>query len=485
MRITFGRKLFLYTSMLLLAVLLVAFAVLERNQARQWREYLNVQQLAFARFATPELLKHFRGDFKQAADPAHRQQLQGLLSFNPDLVKFTIYSPTGRKLFDPPAMTTDDLSALPSSVPALATVVAPVSQTLTLADGRKILEVLAPAFGPTGQTVLYVRYLFSFQSVEHKLHEMRQTFLLIALVAAICSLLLVALVAKRFTLPIHRLTNGVKAIAGGKLETSIATHGSDEMALLGTAFNEMAANLLANQTELQSIQERMLRTERLAAVGQVAAGVSHEIDNPVGIILGYAQLLLDDCPAGDPRADDLRAIIAECHRCKRITGGLLGLVRTGDPRREPVDLLRLIIETVESLRPQKLFRQIEIHLPVPEEVSEVWADSDRIRQVLMNLFLNAAQAMKGEGEIWVELVDSRAHVVVEVHDNGPGFVDANLERVFEPFFTTKGGGEGTGLGLPICRKLVEEHGGEITATVSPRGGALLSVSLPLRNRKDK
>lgn len=485
MRITFGRKLFLYTSMLLLAVLLVAFAVLERNQARQWREYLSVQQLAFARFATPELLKHFRGDFEQATRPAHRQQLQGLLSFNPDLVKFSLYSPTGRMLFDPAPLTTDDLSLLSASLPVLSNIMEPVSQTLVLADGRNLLEVVAPAFGPTGQKVLYVRYLFSFQSVEHKLQEMRQTFFLIALIAAGCSLLLVALVAKRFTLPIHRLTEGVKAITSGRLETSIATQGSDELAQLGTAFNEMAANLSAKQAELQLFQERILRTERLAAVGQVAAGVSHEIDNPVGIILGYAQLLLDDFPTADPRAEDLRAIIAECHRCKKITGGLLGLVRTGEPRREPVDLQRLIIETVESLRPQKLFRQIEIHLPDLKEVPEIWADSDRIRQVLMNLFLNAAQALKGEGEVWVDLVDAKSRLVVEVHDNGPGFAADSKERIFEPFFTTKGGGEGTGLGLSICRKLIEEHGGEISATESPRGGALLVVSLPLRDRQDK
>ena len=102
MKLTLGRKLFLYTSGLLIAVLLIAFAVLERNQARQWSEYLQVQQIAFARFATPELLKHFRGNFSQATGPAHREQLTGLLSFNPDLVKFTIYSTSGRIISIPP-----------------------------------------------------------------------------------------------------------------------------------------------------------------------------------------------------------------------------------------------------------------------------------------------------------------------------------------------------------------------------------------------
>lgn len=499
MRITLGRKLFLYTSILLLAVLLIAFAVLERNQSRQWREYLNVQQLAFARFATPELLKHFRGNFNQADDPARRQQLQGLLSFNPDLIKFTIYSPTGRALYDQPTLPTVNIPDLPADLQKLTAALEPISQTLSLVDGRNILEVVAPAFGPSGHPVVYVRYLFSFQSVEQKLQEMRRTFLLIALIAAGCSLVLVALVARRFTLPIHRLIEGVRAVSSGRLETNISTQGSDELALLGTAFNEMAANLSTNQaelqaknlqlqkanTELQNIQERMLRTERLAAVGQVAAGVSHEIDNPVGIILGYAELLLEDCPEKDPRGDDLKAIIDECHRCKKITGGLLGLARSGEPQREPVELQLLVIETVELLRPQKLFRQIKIQLPIFAEVSEVWADSDRIRQVLMNLLLNSAQALNGTGNIWIELLESKARLIVKIHDDGPGFADIDLEEIFEPFFTTKGGGEGTGLGLSICRKLVEEHSGEISAAASSHGGALLVVSLPLRNRESK
>ena len=496
MQITLGRKLFFYTSILLLAVLLVVFAVIEQNQARQWREYLNVQQVSFARFATPELLKHFRGDFSQATGPAHRQQLQGLLSFNPDLMTFTIYSPTGRVLYEQHSSASEELPTRYFNLQELSAILAPVSNTLVAGDGRNVLEVIAPAFGPLGQKILYVRYLFSFQSVDQKLQEMHRAFLLIALFSAGCALVLVALVAKRFTLPIHRLINGVHAISSGQLETSIPTKGSDELAMLGKAFNEMAASLSANQKELQeknsqlqqanadlqNYQKRMLRAERLAAVGQVAAGVSHEIDNPVGIILGYAELLLEECPGDDSRREDLQAIIDECHRCKKITGGLLGLARSGDPFREPVELSRLLRETVESLQPQKLFRYIQLHLSDPQPLPEVWADADKIRQVLMNLLLNAAQALQGEGGIWLTLERAGSQLIVGVHDDGPGISFADKDRAFEPFFTTKTGGEGTGLGLSICRKLIEEHGGEIRAGGSSHGGALISFSLPIRKR---
>ena len=166
MRITLGRKLFFYTSILLLTVLLIAFVVLERNQARQWHDYLKIQQLAFARFATPELLKHFRGNFSEAAGPAHRQQLQGLLNFNPDLITFSIYSPTGRVLFDSPPSFAVSLPDFSYDLKTLNAVLDPVSQLLESTDGQTFLEVVAPAFGPSGQKVLSVRYLFSFQSVE-------------------------------------------------------------------------------------------------------------------------------------------------------------------------------------------------------------------------------------------------------------------------------------------------------------------------------
>ncbi len=494
MQVTLGRKLFFYTSGLLLCVLLIAFAVLERGLARQWQDYLQVQQVAFARFATPELLKHFRGNFSQASGPAHREQLDGLLGFNQDLIKFSLHSPSGRVLFDsPPRVPTADLPETPGRLDWAETALDPVARPIELATGGRLHEVIAPAFGPTGARVLSVRYLFSFQSVDQRLAEMHRNFLTIALAAALIAVILVALVAKRFTQPIQRLTEGVRAVSRGELQTHIASKGTDELANLASAFNEMAASLESSQTQLQEknqqlqqanaqlqqIHERLIRTERLAAVGQVAAGVSHEIDNPVGIILGYAELLLEDCEPGDPRSEDLRAIIDECHRCKKITGGLLGLVRTGTQRWEPVSLPDLVNETIRSLQPQKLFQQIRFQLNSAPSLPLVAGDADRLRQVLVNLLLNAAQALQGQGGLWIELSSGREKIFIEVHDDGPGIDEGALEQIFEPFFSTKGRSEGTGLGLSVCRKLVEEHGGEITAGQSPRGGALLRISLPI------
>jgi two-component system NtrC family sensor kinase len=255
----------------------------------------------------------------------------------------------------------------------------------------------------------------------------------------------------------------------------------------------MAESLALNRAELTrknealstanehmlSMQEQLLRSERLAAIGQLAAGVSHEIDNPVGIILGNAELLMEDLKENDPMRDDVAAIIEECRRCKRITGGLLGFARSAEGHLDQVDLNQLVEETVASLRPQKLFKDLDLTTDSSTEDLCVTGDADQLRQVIINILLNAAQALQGGGQLKVTLTRQSGHALVYVDDSGPGIPEAEREKVFQPFFSTKAPGEGTGLGLPLCRKLVEAQGGEIFVHEAPLGGARLAVSLPL------
>lgn len=494
--LTLGRKFFLYTGGTLAVVLLTAFLILEHQQARQWEDHLRTQSNSFARLATPELLKLFRGDFPPR-ETAVLRDVYDFLSFNRDLVRFEIYGLGGRQLFQSPLF--PDFLDLPLTDAAIPLdrerlqVPRPTLQTLTLPDGQRLLDLVEPAFGPTGAQVLSIRYLISFDSVDRRLIEVRQQFWLIGGIALLCSLVLTALAARRLTRPIQALTSGARAIARGELATRIGASGRDELAALAGAFNEMAASLADNQeeltakhaallranTELQKIQEHLIRAERLAAVGQLAAGVSHEIDNPVGIILGYAELLLEDLAPEDPRREDLQAIIAECQRCRRITGSLLGLARSTPVQHEPLDLADLVRETLTSLQPQKLFRDIECRLTVAGGLPSLVGDADRLRQVLVNLLVNGAQALGGKGKIEVTLERQGAVLVLRICDDGPGIGVELRERIFEPFFSTKPSGEGTGLGLPVCRKLVEEHGGSLTLEQAAGSGACFRMQLPL------
>ncbi len=486
-----SKKLFIYTGGVLLALLLVTFGLLEKRQASIWQEHLQAQHLDAARFATPEILKRFRGDFTQLA-PRQQGEMVHLLGFSHDLIRFSLHSASGRELFVSEVFPGFTDSDLPLDAIFEADNSDLAYRIRNDQSGKRVLDVVVPAFSPAGSRLLSVRFYYSFRTVDQRLADIHQAFLSIAVGSALVSLLLAALGARRLTRPIQQLTDGARSIARGDLETRIELRGTDELAVLAQAFNEMAGSLndsreeltqrndqltRANE-ELHRIYERLTRAERLAAVGQVAAGVSHEIDNPVGIILGYAQLLIEDMAPDDKRREDVQAIIDECLRCKRITGGLLGLSRTGARQWEPVDLIELIEGTWASLQPQKLFRWIDFSMHLSADVPRLIGDADRLRQVLVNLLLNAVQALNGEGKLSVTLNSCGSGAEILVDDNGPGIKDEQKETIFDPFYSTKEKGKGTGLGLAICRKLIEEHGGSIDARDNDTGGARIRIYLP-------
>lgn len=499
MKLTIGRKLFLYTSALLVVVLLTTFMVFERNQSRQWEEYLLEQNLSFARFATPEVLKLFRGQFQNDHQPTSHG-VEEFLSFNQDLVQFSLYAPGGRVLFQSHRFPEFSDLTIPQDWTRLSVQRLNKddlsSETRSLKNGRRILDLLIPAHGPTGARVLTARYLISYDRVDRRLLEARQHFAFIAIGALLVSLVLAAVAARRFTRPLKVLTEGVRAIGEGELKTHILMERRDEIGTLAGAFNQMVTSLSASRSaltetnrqlrqandDLRDMQAQLLRSERLAAIGQLAAGVSHEIDNPVGIILGYAELLRDDLTAADPRREDALAIIEECRRCRRITGGLLGLSRTAPDEVLPIDLESLIESVFVSLRPQKLFRQVELSLHPGAALPSISGDPDRLRQVFVNLLINAAQAMDGQGRVQVAPKAEQGRLVVRIHDNGPGVPSGMEEKIFQPFVTTKEKDEGTGLGLSLCRKLIEDQGGQLDL-VATASGACFELVFPLGLRE--
>ena len=496
MKLTLGQKLFVYTSLLLVLLLGATLLIFERIETRQWQDYLQAQSLSFSRLATPELQKRFREDF--SGDVAiERPENFDFLAINRDLVTFAFASATGRIIYRSPRF--PDFNYLEFSDDQLFAGAMEIDgpsgaryQTKRLPKGGRLFAVEVPALDPGGAPLLYARFIFSYDSVDQRISELRAHFANLLFVSLLAAFFLVGIVAKRMVRPIQELNHAVLAVASGDLQTRIQVTGTDEIGELSRAFNKMAASLAVSRAELtdandalqganlelRQVQEGLLRAERLAAIGQLAAGVSHEIDNPVGIILGLAELMLEETPFDDFRYEDLQAIIEECKRCRRITGDLLGFARSSVGPLGEVDLAQLVIATVDILRPQKLFKNVEIVVHA-QELPPLQVDGDQIRQVLINLCLNAAQAMSGWGRLTVELSRQGDFVLVDVSDNGPGIPPQALEQIFAPFYSTKGRGEGTGLGLSICRRLIEEHRGELIAANLPNGGALFRIRLPL------
>ncbi len=494
-QVTIGKKFFFFTAILLIVVLAATLTVLERQQVRQWEDHLHARSRSFARLATPELLKFFRGSFS----PSRRLEdgkLREILAFNPDLVHFSLYSAGGRLLYESPPLGDEILPLKPLSAAEVERrVVGNLEMTLeslTLPQEGKFVDLVHPALGPTGEHVLSVRFLISYDGIAALQQATRSHFVRIALVSILTSLLLAALAARWISRPLRRLIHGARTIARGDLSFRLAISNRDELGTLAGAFNDMAASLSEKQRELVAknlaleqsnrelnrAQESLVRAEKLAAVGQVAAGISHEIDNPVGIILGHAQLLREDMTPDDPRIEDVETIIAESRRCRRITGSLLGLARSGSSRMAPVDLSAVIGEVGRSLGVQKTFAEIQWSFDLPRTPVVVCGDEDQLRQVLVNLVLNAAQAMEGKGLLEISLREVEQGWTLQVDDDGPGIENVNLERIFDPFYSTKERGEGTGLGLAVSRKLVEEHGGRIHAGRHDGGGARFTIFLP-------
>jgi len=246
------------------------------------------------------------------------------------------------------------------------------------------------------------------------------------------------------------------------------------------AFVEITQDLTEERLK-NRLQQQLMQSEKLAATGQLAAGVAHELNNPLGNILLYGKLLLEDLPATDPRARNLHQIVENTLRCKRIVKSLLDYAKESEVHMSLQDVNEITESSVQMLQNEMRLRDVACRLDLAPGLPRVSCDRNQVQQVLINLIQNAIQAVEDRGEIVVTTAlgaEGRA-VRITVADNGPGIPPDVLSHIFEPFFTTKP--SGTGLGLSICYGIVERHHGRIWAESPPPAngaGAAFTVELP-------
>jgi len=258
----------------------------------------------------------------------------------------------------------------------------------------------------------------------------------------------------------------------------VASALEEERARLAAKVDELTA---ANRS-LAEVRESLLRSEKLATVGRLAAGLAHEVGNPLGAIAGYAAVARSRLPPEPPGelADAIDRIAAAAGRIDRTVRDLLDFARPAQAVLAPLDLGPVVDGALRLARVQARFRHVEVALSLPPGLRPV-ADEHQLTQVLLNLFLNAGDAMGGAGRVEVRAWQEAARVAVEVRDSGPGIPAEDLPRVFDPFFTTKEPGQGTGLGLAICHRIVDSAGGEIDAGNAAGGGARFTLRLRAGN----
>lgn len=230
-------------------------------------------------------------------------------------------------------------------------------------------------------------------------------------------------------------------------------------------------------TSERDLGEQLVQAAKLAAVGKLAAGVAHEINNPLTGVLAFAEDIRDELPPDDPIRKDVGVIIRETLRCRDIVRNLLDFAKQDAPVFERVDPAKVIEQTLELVRKLPQFRNVEILFRPEKQVPEVLGDSKQLQQVTLNLMLNASEAMLGRGTVKIGVVYERRidRCVITVEDNGPGIPENLMDKIFEPFFSTK---DTNGLGLAVCWGLVERHHGVIEVDMAEGGGTIFRVVLP-------
>ena len=359
-------------------------------------------------------------------------------------------------------------------------------------NNQDVLSAIAPILN--GKTVVGVIEIA--QSISFIRRELAQERGTIALTATFLSILILAIASLvlhfNLTRPVQALLKGAIAIGRGELSYRVLVpRTSGELVQLAKEFNHMGVQLaeqreaLARETEEKLALARKLRhSERLAAVGRLAAGVAHEVGAPLQVIDGRAKQLIERTEAGlEFRQRNLTIIRTQTERITRIVRQMLNLSRPYNLQRKPTNLQELIQEVTEAIELSAVRNHVQLEtVCTANEVIPI--DSGLILQALLNICQNAIQAMPDGGELKIECQSDVSQpgappmTVIRISDTGPGIPPEHLEHIFDPFYTTKDVGHGTGLGLAVTSRIVEEHDGGIEVVNNPAGGTTFSVFLP-------
>ena len=339
----------------------------------------------------------------------------------------------------------------------------------------QLKAVLPVAFVMLNGLVIFLLATLSLQDPE------RHVVLMVAGAGAVtvCAVLIFVL-AFLVQRPVIELQEKLAQVGEGDLNVKVGfAHRNDELGDLGRNFNRMVEQLRKNRDEIERLHRtQMSRAEHLATLGELATGLAHEIRNPLAGISGVIEIIGRDLPSTSPARAVVKDVRQEIAQINRIVSDLLETARPRPPQIRRADLNTTVEHAVMLARQQALSKPIIIDLKKNALLPEVEHDSDQMHQVLLNLLLNAIQAIDKKGFIEVALEQEGEQVAITVKDNGRGISPHNLSIIFRPFFTTKG--NGTGLGLSLARRIVEDHGGKIEVASSLGQGSKFVVWLPLR-----
>jgi two-component system NtrC family sensor kinase len=352
---------------------------------------------------------------------------------------------------------------------------------------------------PAEQKVLGVLDIgMSLDDVDKDIEGAQNKMILFAVVAFLVISVAIGLSIKRYvTRPVRELVTGTRKIAQGDLGYHISAGTGGEIAELASSFNQMTSDLKKADEKLvdwgktleQKVQQRtdeliktenqLIRSDKVASLGKLAAGVAHEINSPLTGILTYSSLLLQAKPEGDPDKEDLEVIVNETHRCKNIVKGLLDFARQTEPHKTLSDINEVVQKSIDLISHQAGLQSVKIEKKVTPGIPKLMIDIGQIQQVFINILLNAIEAMPEGGTLTVSSQMEDRMAAVRFADTGVGIPQENLPKILDPFFTTKEQGRGTGLGLSVSYGIVERHRGKLEVKSKVGKGTTFTVRLPI------
>ena len=328
----------------------------------------------------------------------------------------------------------------------------------------------------------------SMAQTQEKVGELSKTMILWAFgITATLAIFLSLFLTRYVTAPIQELIDTMERVERG-LEARAQVRSSDDIGRLAEAFNSLLTKLERARRRVERYHyEQMKRADRLASIGEMAAGIAHEIKNPLAGIAGVIQVLKSDSPAGDPRRAVLDEVLSQVERMDKAVRNLLSFARPPEPKLTMVDVNELIGKLLDFLAPQFAKHGIKAERKMAAGLPWLVLDPDLVQQAFLNIALNAIKAMPNGGKFTVETRIAReakegGTISILLADSGEGIQPENLARIFSPFFTTRQ--QGTGLGLSITQRIIEQHNGEISVQSTPGKGTEFTITLPYSRSED-
>jgi len=389
--------------------------------------------------------------------------------------KVAIVNHDGRPIFQKGPMSEDDVSHWASQInmnsgAALSTAIEFVE------NGVPMIGAYAPLADGALWATIQVPSRVVYLTARDLLSNLKVAALLLFAVAAIASLIF----ARRLSKPLERLTEAAEKVGKGQFEVTVSSSSSDEIGALSRSFNQMTDELREREVKLAGANAALVQSEKLAAFGQLGAGIAHEVKNPLAGILGYAQLTLRKLDENSPFRKNLKIIETETRRCTEIISNLLQFARQESGKMEPTEINAVVDAALQIVDHQLGVNNVKISKDYAADLVSCDANANQLQQAIMNFAINAQQAMGPDGGNLVvrTRADAGRGVIIEVEDDGPGIPEDIRGKIFEPFFTTKPAGQGTGLGLSVTYGIIKDHGGDIRIEDVPGGGTRFVVSLP-------